>query len=500
MTRTLGLGLLLASSVAFAQTDPFARNFDTVPNKATPGQNSGIALEGTQPNLAGSFRAAFLLDLNVNTLALTLGDEKLANLLPLRLDAHLLFAYQLHRRFELGVDLPVTIYQGSNFDQLRDRGFLEEDPASFGLGDLRVIPRLFLLTEEEFWLGVAVALEVRAPTGDGQSFRGDRRATFAPRVLLSHTFGKLRLLGNAGMRIREAGQYLNLLVDDEITLGAGAIYALPDLGRFRRVEAVGEMHFATPRTDPFTFDKGDSLKSPWEVLLGLRGRFTPRWGLEVDVGRVVTTSSGYGREDFRLLAQVNYTFERADRDGDTIPDDRDKCQDQKEDIDGFEDGDGCPDPDNDKDTVLDFEDVCPDDPGTRDMDGCPDRDQDEIPDPTDKCPDVPGPPENDGCPFEGPTVVLETDRIRVRGNIQFDFNSSVIKKQSHPLLDDTYEVLKKNPDLGLVRIEGHTDNIGARSYNLDLSKRRAGAVVDYLVKKGIPRTQLVSEGYGFDRP
>ncbi len=505
--RILGLALLLAATTAqvtpeaWAQTDPFARNFDAVPNKATPAQNSGIALEGTQPNARGSFRAALLADVNFNILSLKLGDDKLANLLPFRADGHLLFAYQILRRFELGVDLPVTLYQSNNFSQLRDRGFTGEgNPGKFGLGDLRLIPRIFLLTEEDFWLGVALALEVRLPTGDGQSFIGDPGALFAPRVLLSHAFGKLRVLANAGLRLRRPGQYLNLLVDDQIALGAGVIYALGDLGKLRRTELMAETHLATPWANPFTFNNADSLKSPWEVLVGMRGRFGNHWGAELDLGRGVTAKSGYGREDFRILASVSYVFEAADRDQDGIPDDRDGCPDVKEDLDGFEDSDGCPESDNDKDNIPDKDDLCPNQPGIKELDGCPDTDGDEVPDPVDKCPEVAGPPENDGCPMEGPAVVLESDRIRVRGNIQFDFNSAVIKKQSNPLLDETYEVLKKHPELGLVSIEGHTDSIGSASYNLDLSKRRAKSVVEYLVAKGIPQERLISDGFGFERP
>ena len=49
-------------------------------------------------------------------------------------------------------------------------------------------------------------------------------------------------------------------------------------------------------------------------------------------------------------------------------------------------------------------------------------------------------------------------------------------------------------------IEGHTDAVGNREYNLDLSRRRAQAVVDYLVGKGIDRSRFDVVGYGFDRP
>jgi hypothetical protein len=72
-------------------------------------------------------------------------------------------------------------------------------------------------------------------------------------------------------------------------------------------------------------------------------------------------------------------FGSADRDGDGLDDDVDKCPDDPEDFDGFEDQDGCPEPDNDHDGILDTMDKCPNQPETRngfeDEDGCPDNGQ-----------------------------------------------------------------------------------------------------------------------------
>lgn len=95
-----------------------------------------------------------------------------------------------------------------------------------------------------------------------------------------------------------------------------------------------------------------------------------------------------------------------DRDGDGINDDVDQCPDEPEDIDTFQDEDGCPDPDNDGDTVLDVDDKCPLQPGDPANQGCPaqDRDGDGIADPVDQCPDLPedvdGNEDQDGCPEE----------------------------------------------------------------------------------------------------
>ncbi len=98
----------------------------------------------------------------------------------------------------------------------------------------------------------------------------------------------------------------------------------------------------------------------------------------------------------------------ADNDKDTIVDDDDQCDSEKEDFDGFEDDDGCPERDNDKDGLTDKRDECPnraeDKDGFEDEDGCPDKDNDGdgIADAKDRCPDhaedVDGWEDDDGCP------------------------------------------------------------------------------------------------------
>jgi len=86
--------------------------------------------------------------------------------------------------------------------------------------------------------------------------------------------------------------------------------------------------------------------------------------------------------------------------------------------------------------------------------------------------------------------------------IQFDYDKSVIKPQFFPDLDIVAKVIERNPG-STARIEGHADKLktSLAPYNLALSKRRARAVLEYLVaQRGIARSRLESEGYGFSRP
>ena len=198
-----------------------------------------------------------------------------------------------------------------------------------------------------------------------------------------------------------------------------------------------------------------------------------------------------------------------DRDGDGIPDDVDKCPDDPEDFDGFEDADGCPDPDNDKDGIPDVDDLCPNDPedfdGFEDADGCPDpdNDHDRIPDKDDKCPNEPetynGYQDADGCPDRGRVVVTDTS-IEILDMVYFEYDKAIIKKESYPILDAVAATLQGNPNIQQVEIQGHTDERGDDAYNLDLSDRRAHAVRQYLIDKGVDEKRLTAQGYGETQP
>jgi outer membrane protein OmpA-like peptidoglycan-associated protein len=204
------------------------------------------------------------------------------------------------------------------------------------------------------------------------------------------------------------------------------------------------------------------------------------------------------------------------------------CRNEPEDNDGFEDADGCPEKDNDKDGVPDELDgvadasgfgACRNEPedndGFEDADGCPDPDNDgdKVLDVADgdkdetgfgKCRNEPETvnewKDEDGCPDEKPKAILTDTAIQILEKVYFDFDKATIQQVSYPLLDAVVTILVENPKVNLIRVEGHTDNKGARAYNQGLSDRRAKAVMKYLVSKGVDAKRLVAKGYGFDFP
>ncbi len=195
----------------------------------------------------------------------------------------------------------------------------------------------------------------------------------------------------------------------------------------------------------------------------------------------------------------------ADRDGDGITDDIDKCPNEPEDKDGFQDEDGCPDPDNDKDGILDAADKCPNDPedkdGFEDEDGCPDPDNDKdgVLDAADKCPNEPGPPDNNGCPKKFEHIVVTNDKIELKQKIFFETDKAVIMPRSFGLLDEIASVLKSRATMR-VRIEGHTDSRGSAPHNLKLSQARADSVRQYLIGLGIDGSRMEAQGFGAGQP
>lgn len=90
-------------------------------------------------------------------------------------------------------------------------------------------------------------------------------------------------------------------------------------------------------------------------------------------------------------------------------------------------------------------------------------------------------------------------KLSLNSEVSFDFGSAAIKPAFAPSLDKLAEVLKTY-DKTIVHVVGHTDNVGTTAYNLDLSKRRAAAVVAYLERKGVVNERLRTEGRGESEP
>ncbi|MCR6719536.1 MAG: OmpA family protein [Chitinophagaceae bacterium] len=208
-----------------------------------------------------------------------------------------------------------------------------------------------------------------------------------------------------------------------------------------------------------------------------------------------------------------------DTDKDGIIDSLDKCPT----VPGLAKYDGCPIPDTDNDGINDEEDKCPTVPGLARYAGCPipDTDKDGLNDEEDKCPTEAGPVSNNGCPFvdtDGDGIADKDDWCPTEkglkenngcpkleeynfnaNSIQFATGSAQLLSTATKELNKLVTIMNEHPEFR-VSIEGHTDNTGKAAFNQTLSERRAAAVKDYLVKKGISADRLDTAGYGQDQP
>lgn len=187
----------------------------------------------------------------------------------------------------------------------------------------------------------------------------------------------------------------------------------------------------------------------------------------------------------------------ADTDGDGFIDDKDACPNER-----GEAPVGCPNRDRDKDCVEEPADKCPDEPGVL-PDGCPDADPDRdgVPTPADKCPNEPetknGFQDGDGCPDTLPEKVKKFSGV-IPG-IVFDLGKATIRPGSARILDEAASVLKEFSTMR-VAITGHTDDIGTREKNSELSQQRADSVKAYLVSQGVAAERIDTRGAGPDEP
>ncbi|HIA00981.1 MAG TPA: hypothetical protein EYN66_03590, partial [Myxococcales bacterium] len=90
--------------------------------------------------------------------------------------------------------------------------------------------------------------------------------------------------------------------------------------------------------------------------------------------------------------------------------------------------------------------------------------------------------------------------INIKGSVNFTSGSAMIAAESHNLLNDVAKAMKAHPDIGVIQIQGHTDDQGASDANQTLSSRRAKAVRNYLIVQGVPGVSLQSKGYGESHP
>jgi outer membrane protein OmpA-like peptidoglycan-associated protein len=197
----------------------------------------------------------------------------------------------------------------------------------------------------------------------------------------------------------------------------------------------------------------------------------------------------------------------ADADGDGIPDDgTDKCLIEKEDGLPPDPKDGCKSTDPDGDGIVGDADRCPNEKedglAPDPKDGCksPDPDGDGILGDADKCPGEPetknGFEDEDGCPDKAPRVLVTATEVKINEKILFAFGKATIEPVSQDLLDEIAFVINDHPQIEYLEVAGHADKVGTEALNVQLTKQRAQAVLDALVKRKVDKRRMHAQGYG----
>jgi len=219
--------------------------------------------------------------------------------------------------------------------------------------------------------------------------------------------------------------------------------------------------------------------SDWGVRLDARALFVPKVesGIAFDTEILLGVYREWGRPKKAKVLPPPPKDDDPDKDG--IAGAADKCPTDPEDIDSFEDTDGCSDQDNDQDQVPDAADKCPLEPETRN-----------------------GFEDEDGCPDEIPAKVAKFNGV-IKG-ITFKVSSADLAPGSNKILDEAIAVMTEFKDIKL-EIGGHTDDQKLKTTakfadNTALSQARADTVKAYFVGKGIEDARLVAKGYGESVP
>jgi len=469
-------------------------------------------------------------------------------------------AFAFRDRFEVGADLP--LYTQSGQDQGEPQEGVTPPPVSGNaIGNLALHGKVRLARAASragaFGLGAGATITIPTAT-DGQFTGADEPAVrllllaaFTPTALAS----RLTISLNGGGVLRGKTEYANIAQQSAVAWGVGASFRIID-PLWATAEVFGE---ATPSGKRGQGAAGDmppaELLSPVEWLAGVHVQAGRQVAIGLAGGRGLTSALGtpevrgvlslsfvpratrlapiHGPETPRFdgdadgdgvrdsvdkcpdEAEDKDMFDDADgcpdpdNDHDGVPDAQDKCPIDAEDKDGFEDGDGCPDRDNDGDGIPDAQDKCPNDPedkdGFQDLDGCPDpdNDRDGIPDDKDKCPNEPetinGLADDDGCPDKGDsTILLSPDRIEMLDPVQFA--GGRLTRASLGLLAQVAATLRAHTEIVRVRITVHVQPTRDSDADQARSEVRARAVRDWLVQWGIAASRVEARGFGGSKP
>jgi len=431
---TLGCALALLAAAALGSGRAWAEHPDARqtalegnPWRLDPAGRGALSLESSETLRHLELQSWLSLQHVDAPLVLRREGETLRELVAQRQVLGLGLVLGLLHRFELGLDLPVTLRQDATLP-----GYRLGDAQGQGLGKLQVFGRSRLVEQGAAPLGLGLTVAAALPTETEGGYFGAAGWGGEARLALSRRQGPLLLLANLGYRLQAAASLLDYDQDDLVLAGLGLRYQPPgvplSLEAAAQAATLAKAPLADAREVYGELDAGVryALGAGFDLLGGLGSALSPGApspALRVFLGLGFGLSLRPDRDRDGVLDPVDRCPDEAededqfedgdgcperDNDQDGLEDPQDRCPNEAEDKDGFEDEDGCPDPDNDRDGIPDGQDDCPeaaeDGGGRAPADGCPDADGDDdgVPDARDRCPneaeDKDGFADDDGCP------------------------------------------------------------------------------------------------------
>ncbi len=412
----------------------------------------------------------------------------------------------------VGIDVPVYLYTDGPVTD-----------GESGIGDLGLDGRVTIFGEEapvEAPVDLGVQARLFLPTATVSTALGAPDLAGQVALVGSIDVDRLRLAANVGTRINPEEELENVVLDDAFEYRFGGSFDVADNGGLA-LEFAGLVYYSA--------EVANRAGSPFEGLLSGWARPTDTLTVRGGIGRGFT--AGVGSPDLRIIAGISLSPASpeappvTDTDGDGIADDADKCPEEAEDLDEFEDDDGCPDPTTEvtvrvlspkgkvvKRASVAYRTPSMEDPETRrggeqKLDLRPEAWTFEARapgyEPGTATLDVEnGPPREIAIALEPSSerIVVDEEQIELRETIQFQTGSARLLRESLPLLDEIVGLLKEVPEIAKVSIEGHTDNRGDAEANQRLSAERAATVEAYLVNSGIDAERLSSQGFGESKP
>jgi uncharacterized repeat protein (TIGR01451 family) len=379
--------------------------------------------------------------------------------------------------FELGVALPMSIARGQPASDIDPT--LGESISGFGVGDLRLAPKYsFFARDSAFQLAVSMPLSF--PTGNGERFRGGGPVTASPRIAAEVALSTMRLVANVGALVRTRPvQILNVSLGQEVTWGVGAV--VPVLSD--RLAVMLALNGAMPM-GPFT-----AATVSVEGMAGLRFRVGDWLALELAGGAGL--SRGIGAPIGQVVFGASYQSQPIALETRARAPAR-----QPEPI--------VPMPLEVERPVVVARPVEPEPTPAPPRVAFIDSDRDGVADEQDRCPGKPetinGISDDDGCPDTGLGVVsLSNGRLSLMKSVSFAPNGANLTDEAVRIVDQLALVLKANPAVR-IRIDVFVTEAKTRGDNEALSGKRARAILQELVKRGVDPRRILAQGKGMERP